>query len=108
MDLKQDIYNMIRQINNEKDLKEIAKLCKQKTAITLDEYIDIELQCAPNNIKNKFKCEVIDLYCKMDKDNIHIDKNPCGDWCDLIIEGLLLFISHSTISVFMKPTSKYL
>lgn len=88
MGIQKDICNMIQKIDNEESLKEIAKFCKEKMAISLDEYIDIELKCAPDSVKNKFKCEAIDFYCKLEESEVTTELHPCGDWCDLMVEGL--------------------
>lgn len=86
MDIKKNIKYMLDKINSEEELLKIAKMCEKAIPITLDEYIDQELGCAPQAVKNKFKCEAIDFFCELKNKKIEIEGN--GDcWCDMYIKG---------------------
>lgn len=54
--------------------------------MTLDEYINEELGCAPERVKNKFKCEALEFYTML-KDETVLADEPCNDWYELCIKG---------------------
>lgn len=56
------------------------------TKMTLDEYINNELGCAPERVKNKFKCEALEFYTML-KDETVLTDEPCNDWYELCIKG---------------------
>ena len=56
------------------------------TKMTLDEYINNELGCAPKQVKNKFKCEAIEFYTMLNDETIITDE-PCDDWYKVYVKG---------------------
>lgn len=86
MNIKNEIKCMLDKINSEEELNKIREVCRDAMPMTLDQYIDSEFGCAPEQVKNKFKCEVLDFYTRLNNETIIIDE-PCEDWFSIVIKG---------------------
>ena len=86
MNIKDEIKCMLNKINSEEELNKIREICRDAMPMTLDQYIDSELGCVPEQVKNKFKCEALKFYTMLNNETIIIDE-PCGDWFSIIIKG---------------------